>query len=180
MRITTAKILRVRYRRTLAEYREDQNMNIEKSTTQLPKLETGESSLSRRAALCGLAAIVLGVNPEKAIAANGISMNSAGQVEVILSANPGLKKVGGIVTFDLTNGSTIALVRTSASQNGFTALNLSCTHRGVTVMQSGLKWVCPAHQSAFALNGKVIKGPAQSNLQTLKIKVTAKNVLITI
>ena len=102
-------------------------MKIKKSSPQSQKVETGESSLSRRAALCGIAAIVIGVNPERAIAANGISMNSAGQVEVTLSANPTLKKVGGVVTFDLSNGSTIALVRTSASQSGFTALNLSCT-----------------------------------------------------
>jgi Rieske Fe-S protein len=155
-------------------------MKIKKSTPQSQKIETGESSLSRRAALCGIAAIVIGVNPERAIAANGISMNSAGQVEVTLSANPTLKKVGGVVTFDLSNGSTIALVRTSASPSGFTALNLSCTHQGVTVMKSGSKWVCPAHRSAFALNGKVTKGPAQSNLQTLKIKTTTKNVLITV
>jgi|DEB19_MinimDraft_3_1074340.scaffolds.fasta_scaffold55522_2 Rieske Fe-S protein len=155
-------------------------MKMKKSTPQSQKVETGESSLSRRAALCGIAAIVIGVNPERAIAANGISMNSAGQVEVTLSVNPALKKVGGVVTFDLSNGSTIALVRTSASQSGFTALNLSCTHQGVTVMKSGSKWVCPAHRSAFALNGKVTKGPALSNLQTLKIKATTKNVLITV
>ena len=155
-------------------------MKIIKSTPQTFNGKSGESTLSRRAALCGLAAIVIGANPERAVAANGIAMNAAGQVEVTLSANPALKKVGGVITFDLSNGSTIALVRTSASQSGFTALNLSCTHQGVTVMQSGTKWVCPAHRSAFALNGKVTKGPATSPLQSLKIKATAKNVLITV
>jgi cytochrome b6-f complex iron-sulfur subunit len=153
-------------------------MKINKSTPKSPDVETRESTLSRRAALCGIAAIVIGVNPEKAVAADGITMNAAGQVDVSLSANPGLKKVGGVVTFDLSNGSTIALVRTSASQSGFTALNLSCTHQGVTVMKSGAK--CPAHRSAFALNGKVTKGPATSPLQSLKFKATAKNVLITV
>ena len=155
-------------------------MKINKSTPQSHDVQTGESTLSRRAALCGIAAIVIGVNPEKAVAADGITMNALGQVDVSLSLNPALKKVGGVVTFDLSNGSTIALVRTSASQSGFTALNLSCTHQGVTVMKSGAKWVCPAHRSAFALNGKVTKGPATSPLQTLKFKATAKNVLITV
>lgn len=153
-------------------------MDIEKSTTNSAAQNHGVSPLSRRAVLCGMAAIALGTNPERAIAATGVTVNSAGQIEVLLSANPALKKVGGVILIQLQNGAVLALARTSASTSGFTALNLSCTHQGVTVNQSGSKWICPAHGSAFAFNGKVTHGPARSNLQTFKTKATAKNVLV--
>ena len=153
-------------------------MKIKKSTPQSQKVETGESSLSRRAALCGIAAIVIGVNPERAIAANGISMNSAGQVEVTLSANPALKKVGGVVQFTDGAGQAVALVRTGKSANAFRALNLSCTHEGTNVQKSGSKWVCPNHRAEFALNGDVKVGPARANLVQIPVKVSTTKVVV--
>lgn len=155
-------------------------MNTEESTALSSTRDGRVSTLSRRAVICGVAVLSLGINPENAIAATGVTVNSAGQLEVSLSANPALKKVGGVITIELNSGASVALIRTSSAPQGFTAVNLSCTHQGVTVQQSGSKWVCPAHRSTFALNGKVVKGPATANLQTFKIKATTKNVVITL
>ncbi len=155
-------------------------MNTKKSTALSSTHDERVSTLSRRAVICGIAVLSLGINPENVIAATGVTVNSSGQLEVSLAANPALKKVGGVITIELNSGTSVALVRTSTSPQGFTALNLACTHQGVTVQQSGNRWVCPAHRSNFALNGKVVKGPATTNLQSFKIKATTKNVVITL
>jgi len=51
-----------------------------------------EKNVSRRAVLCGLAVLTLGLIPENAIAASGVKMLANGKVEVSLSKNPALKK----------------------------------------------------------------------------------------
>lgn len=131
-----------------------------------------ENSLSRRSLLCGLAVLTLGFVPDKAIAATGVKVLSNGKVEILLASNRALSKVGGVVQFQDGSGRFLALVRTSKAVNGFKAINLSCTHEGVTVGLSGNKWVCPEHRAEFAVDGKVQVGPARRNLATLPIKAT--------
>ena len=89
-----------------------------------------------------------------------------------------LAKVGGLVQIDLSDGSSLAIIRTSAGAKGISAINLSCTHQGVPVKLQGSGWICPAHGSQFALNGKLIKGPARSALQKYPVSVTGNSVLI--
>ena len=50
---------------------------------------------------------------------------------------------------------------------GEEALDLRCTHQGVTVGKDGAGWECPAHGSRFAGNGTVTGGPAQRSLATV-------------
>jgi Rieske Fe-S protein len=137
-----------------------------------------EKELSRRAVLCGLAVLTLGLVPDTAIAATGVKVLSNGKVEVTLSRNPALKKVGGTVQFEDGAGQSIALVRTGRTARAYRALNLSCTHEGTTVNKSGSKWVCPNHRAEFAINGDVKVGPARANLVQLPIKVSATKVVI--
>lgn len=137
-----------------------------------------EKEVSRRAVLCGLAVLTLGLVPDTAIAATGVKVLSNGKVEVTLSKNPALKKVGGTVQFEDGAGQSIALVRTGRTANAYRALNLSCTHEGTTVNKSGSKWVCPNHRAEFAINGDVKVGPARANLVQLPIKVSATKVVI--
>lgn len=138
-----------------------------------------ENLVTRRGVLCGLAVLALGFAPETAIAAGTVKVLANGKVEVALSANPALKKVGGVVQFQNANNVSIALVRTSKAANGFRALNLACTHEGVIVEQEGNAWRCRlGHRAKFQLNGKVLEGPARQDLRTLPIKATKTKVVV--
>jgi Rieske Fe-S protein len=137
-----------------------------------------EKDLSRRAVLCGLAVLTLGLMPENAIAATGVKVLANGKVEVTLSKNPALKKVGGTVQFEDGSGQAIALVRTGKSASAYRALNLACTHEGTNVAKSGSKWVCPNHRAEFSINGDVKVGPARASLVQLPIKVLTTKVVV--
>ena len=140
-----------------------------------------EKEIGRRALLCGAIALAVGVSPniaEAATAAAGISQRKDGKLDLDLSKNPALKKIGGAVTIDLNNGSSVAVVRTAAGVKGLTVLNLSCTHNGVTVMQNGNQWLCPAHGSQFTLAGKVVQGPARTALFKYPSTATLKTLTI--
>ena len=137
-----------------------------------------QKDVSRRAVLCGLAVLTLGLVPDTAIAATGVKVLSNGKVEITLSQNPALKKVGGIVQFTDGSGQEVALVRTGKAANAYRALNLSCTHEGTNVQKSGSKWVCPNHRAEFALNGDVKVGPARANLVQIPVKVSTTKVVV--
>lgn len=137
-----------------------------------------QKEVSRRAVLCGLAVLTLGLVPETAIAATGVKVLANGKVDVTLSRNPALRKVGGIVQFTDGSGQEIALVRTGKASNAYRALNLSCTHEGVTVRRSSGKWVCPEHRAEFSISGDVKVGPAKANLVSIPVKVTKTKVTV--
>lgn len=145
-------------------------------------LEKSEHVISRRAALCGVALVAVGLatdfNLEGAQAATGITTLKNGKLQVSLAANKVLSKVGGSVILGLNDGSELAIVRTAAGTNGFAALNLTCPHNGVTVMQQGSDWICPAHGSEFTLAGKLLRGPARQGLSTYPLAATAKYLTI--
>jgi Rieske Fe-S protein len=142
-------------------------------------IEPGQ--IGRRALLCGAIAFAVGVSTDIASAAvvgQGIKSRKDGKLDIDLAKNPALKKVGGAITIDLADGSTVAVVRTAAGVKGLTVLNLSCTHNGVTVMQEGGEWLCPAHGSRFALAGKVLQGPARTALFKYPSSATLKTLTI--
>jgi cytochrome b6-f complex iron-sulfur subunit len=146
-------------------------MEVSKSTDHL---------VSRRTVLCGVALIAAGLTTEGAAAATtATGVTQAGKkLKLDLTKNAALSKVGGVVQIDLSDGSSIAVVRTAAGVKGLTAINLACTHNGVNVMQEGTSWVCPAHGSEFALSGKLVKGPARSALKKYAVSATAKTLTI--
>jgi Rieske Fe-S protein len=133
-------------------------------------------NISRRAVLCGAVALAVGVAPDIASASSpAVGIKQVGKkLQLDLTKNKSLAKVGGAVTIDLSDGSSIAIVRNAAGNKGLVALSLTCTHNGVTVMQNGNGWLCPAHGSEFGLAGKLMRGPARSNLFTYPITATAK------
>lgn len=137
-----------------------------------------QKDVSRRAVLCGLAVLTLGLVPDKAIAATGIKVLSNGKIEIALAKNPALRKVGGVIEFEDGNGQSIALVRATKAANGYKALNLSCTHEGTIVQKSGTKWVCPNHRAEFSIAGDVKVGPARRNLIQLPIKVSTSKIVV--
>ncbi len=140
-----------------------------------------DNKISRRALICGAIALAVGVTPEiaqAAVPAQGITKRKDGKLDLNLAKNPALKKVGGAVTIDLTDGTSVAIVRTAAGVAGLTVINLSCTHNGVTVMQNGNQWLCPAHGSQFTLAGKVVQGPARTALFKYPSTATLKTLTI--
>ena len=145
--------------------------------------ESEKSSLSRRAVLCGAIALGLGfaaeLTPDLAAATDAVGVSQSGcKLKVQLAQNPSLKKVGGAVQIPLSDGSTIAIVRTTSATNGYVAINLSCTHQGVTVQQQGNLWVCPAHGSEFSTAGKVVRGPARTALVKYPLSATSKVITV--
>lgn len=137
-----------------------------------------ENVLSRRSLLCGLAVLTLGLLPDTAIAAGNVRVLANGKVELLLSRNTSLRRVGGVVQFKDGAGNALALVRTSKAINGFRAINLSCTHEGTEVGLSGGKWVCPNHRAEFSLDGKVQVGPARRDLVSVPVKATKTRVTV--
>lgn len=138
-----------------------------------------ENSLSRRSLLCGLAVLTLGIVPDTALAATGVKVLANGKVEILLSKNPSLKKVGGLVEFEDGAGNSLALVRISKSVRGFRALNLRCTHEGGELKLKGDFWQCQRHLAEFSTRGQLKSGPTgTSNLNSLPIKVSKTKVTV--
>ena len=118
-------------------------------------------------AVCGVTALAAGpvLLADSATAADGIRRKAHGQVVVTVAKVPGLASVGGRVTLGSVKGVPVAIVRTG--RKAYRALDLRCTHQGVTVGKDGAGWECPAHGSRFAGNGTVTGGPAQRSLATV-------------
>lgn len=125
---------------------------------------------------CGLIAAGLGTAllADDAEAATGIKRRANGQVDVTVAKVPALAKVGGAALLGNVKGVPTAVVRTG--QNAYQAIDLRCTHQGVPVSLQGGQWSCPAHGSAFALDGAVTRGPAGEPLAAVK-SVFSKGVL---
>jgi cytochrome b6-f complex iron-sulfur subunit len=53
--------------------------------------------------------------------------------------------------------------------NGIRAISLICSHLGCTIEERSFGFECPCHNSQYDLNGKVLKGPAGTNLRKLRV-----------
>lgn len=88
--------------------------------------------------------------------------------------------VGGSVALTIDSASPLAAVGSAAlvqtasgfllvahtAQDGFTALNGTCTHQACTITGFGSgAYVCPCHGSQFTTSGQVVGGPAPSALR---------------
>jgi cytochrome b6-f complex iron-sulfur subunit len=62
------------------------------------------------------------------------------------------------------------------------AVNPTCTHKACTVKwsASAKKYDCPCHDSVFAADGKVLKGPATKSLAIYPAKIVGNQVLVKI
>lgn len=58
------------------------------------------------------------------------------------------------------------------------ALSLVCTHLGCTVKVTSNELVCPCHGSVFDRQGRVLKGPARSDLQRLTLEERGESLVV--
>ena len=61
---------------------------------------------------------------------------------------------------------------------GFSALSLVCTHLDCTVEEEANGFDCPCHGSRYDENGKVLRGPTQESLHSLRVETTDDGRLI--
>ena len=135
------------------------------------ELEHKNPDISRRAAICGLSLMGMGIfaAPESAEAATGVKVLASGKVQVTLKSNPALSKVGGVVRIDNVNGKSIALIRTSAK--AYAAVNLLCTHQGAALDEAikSLEESITALTPVVAADVKV----EQDRIAAIKVKLDA-------
>ena len=140
---------------------------------------------SRRAFLvgvCGAAVLGAGLGSallaDDAVAATGIRRKKNGQVVVTVAKVASLAAADGRVVLGTVKGTPVAVVR--EGDGSFAALNLACTHQGVTVNPDAAGWLCPAHGSLFALDGAVERGPAMASLATYPSRWDARRGTLTV
>ena len=66
------------------------------------------------------------------------------------------------------------------SNTEYTAMLMRCTHQGAELQVYGDRLECPAHGSQFSDTGKVINGPADTNLRTFPVTVQNDQLLISL
>jgi cytochrome b6-f complex iron-sulfur subunit len=60
----------------------------------------------------------------------------------------------------------------------YSALLMSCTHRGCELNFGGGIYSCPCHGSEFSKMGEVLEGPADKNLRSFKTETDNENIYI--
>jgi Rieske Fe-S protein len=125
-----------------------------------------EKTASRRqflqtASVAG-SALVLG---RAAVAQVGETAEDAPKIETVLSLaeHPDLQKVGGYEIVDVG----VEKVIVAHTEAGFVACSAICPHKKCEVEYrvADRQFFCPCHDSRFDETGKVLKGPAKTNLQ---------------
>ena len=86
-----------------------------------------------------------------------------GQIVLRLNDNPELGTLGGWKLFDLGDDKIII----AHTDKGLIARSAICPHRGCPVNYNleAHQFVCPCHNSRFDEDGKVVRGPAKTDLQ---------------
>lgn len=60
----------------------------------------------------------------------------------------------------------------------YSAVVMKCTHKGCGLDQVGDMLECRCHGSEFSMQGNVLKGPADRDLQSLKVRADNENIYV--
>lgn len=101
-----------------------------------------------------------------ALLARYLTPRSSGKIRVLASAAVEDVPLNGALLF---RDERLALLRDA---KGFYAVSLICSHLGCTVVVTENGLSCPCHGSLFDRYGKVLKGPADRDLQRMRVKVS--------
>ena len=90
-----------------------------------------------------------------------------------------LEKAGGSMILKV-KGQQVLFIRDT--KETIRALDPICTHKGCTVAykKKEKRIECPCHQSAFNLEGGVVKGPASRSLKTYKAKLDGDRIVFSL
>jgi cytochrome b6-f complex iron-sulfur subunit len=105
-----------------------------------------------------------------------------GTVAPLVKTADGYSIVGTVTALAATGqiqAEGVAVSRDPANPKQLLAVNPKCTHKGCVVnwIAAEKKYECPCHDSDFAADGKVLKGPATKPLATYPVKVVGNQVL---
>lgn len=67
-----------------------------------------------------------------------------------------------------------------AEKDRFVASLLRCTHQSCELNVGGGIYSCPCHGSEFSMTGKLLEGPAETDLKTFKIDTDNDTIYITL
>ncbi|HEY9727978.1 MAG TPA: ubiquinol-cytochrome c reductase iron-sulfur subunit [Chroococcales cyanobacterium] len=123
------------------------------------------------------------------VALAACSPKSTESKSTVSSANTdGFQPVGTVAELDQKgqilnknfSAGTVLVIRDPANPNQVLAVNPICTHAGCTVDWEKDKkdFLCPCHDSKFAPDGKVLKGPAKKPLPTYTAKIEGNSILV--
>lgn len=146
-----------------------------------------ELSVSRRTLL------VLGGTAAAGLSTNGCAILSGGAAHPEYSLSAGtaehLAKVPLAEMQKLKAGESLLVkikdpeleILIAVQDDGtYRAVNAECTHWGCTVDYDAPKkeWTCPCHDSRFALDGKVLEGPAEEPLPLAEVRLEGDYLLV--
>ncbi len=91
-------------------------------------------------------------------------------------------KVTDLVATGQIQAAGVSVYRDPANPKQLLAVNPKCTHKGCDVgwVAAEKKYACPCHDSDFAADGKVLKGPATKPLANYPVKIVGAQVLVKI
>jgi len=121
----------------------------------------------RQAAAATMAGAVAGFALEHTAKADEVAPAAARQ-KLHLPLNGELAKIGGSTIVDVKeNKESRKVIVARVDENTLAACSAICTHKGCEVEYDGKSkaWFCPCHGSEFALDGKVVRGPARKPLE---------------
>lgn len=139
--------------------------------TMLHDMTSGTDKSTRRNFLTKFASVIVGSIPLFSLvsgcAATGLvayrQVMTDRRAALKISDYPELKENGGAIELDIdTIPNPVVVVR--ASEKEFLALSPICTHLGCTVRKEPSVFRCPCHGSTYALDGSVVRGPAEKSL----------------
>ncbi|HEX8238084.1 MAG TPA: Rieske (2Fe-2S) protein [Abditibacteriaceae bacterium] len=98
--------------------------------------------------------------------------SKAAEQVVKIGEHAKLQEIGGFDTIEV-GGDKIVVAHTAADT--FVACSAVCPHRGGPIYydKDTQQFFCPLHNSRFALDGKVVRGPAKSDLKSYPSQTAA-------
>ncbi|MDA0268478.1 MAG: Rieske (2Fe-2S) protein [Cyanobacteria bacterium] len=108
--------------------------------------------------------------------------------EATSATDAGLLTVGTLADLDaqgslvVESPEKVIVVRDPDNADGVLALTANCNHKNCTVGWSAdsSQFICPCHESKFALDGTLLEGPATEPLQPLVATVDGDTILVTL